>query len=115
MEIQIFNQNIKLGGELKKYLEEKIKKLNRFSQKIIRAQVDLSYNANHPKSQVLRLEVNLYLPKKNLRAVARAADLQTAIDNVEKKLRKQFKKYKGFKEEKRRQTAKIIRKKKSYV
>ena len=115
MEIQIFNQNIKLGKELKNYLEEKIKKFNRLSQKIVRAQVDLSYNANHPKSQVLRLEINLHLPKKNLRAVTRASDLQTAIDIVEKKLKKQLKKYKSFKKEKRRETAKIIRKRKSYV
>ncbi len=98
---------------MKSSLEGKIKKLLRFSKKIWQVDVDLSYNPKHTKETSLRLEINLKMPNKILRAVVRMPDLQTAIDLVEKKLRKQLEKYKEFGLLKRRFTSRLIRERKS--
>lgn len=106
MEIKYFTQNITLTGELQEFLQEKVQKLGRFSDKIWEARVDLSYNPAHSKEQVFRLEINLRMPNKVLRGVSRAPDLQTAIDIVEKKLRSQLERYKGYGQTKKRQIQK---------
>ncbi len=113
MEIKYFTQNIYLKGELKKFLEDKIKKLSRFSKNIWQVDVDLSYSQSHPKEKALRLEINLKMLNKILRAEIRAADLQTAINLIENKLRKQLEKYKEFGLVKRRLSSRLIREKKS--
>jgi len=113
MEIKYFIQNVTLTGEIKEFLHEKIQKFSRFSNKIWEARVDLSYNPGHSKDQVFRLEINLRLPDKILRGVARAPDLQTAVNTVEKKLKRQMEKYKGAWEARNRRTKKAVRHKKT--
>jgi len=120
MEIKYFFQNITLSGELRDFLEKKIHKLSHFSKKIWEARVDLSYHPTrvkghqltYVKGEKIRLEINLRMPNKILRGVARAKDLSQAVDIVEKKLRKQLEKYREFSKVKRRETVKIIREKK---
>lgn len=121
MEIKYFFQNISLTGELRDLVEEKIQRFTRLNDKIWEAKVDLSYHPTrgkgheitHVKSEKIRLEINLRLPNKILRAVARARDLRSALDGVEAKLTGQLRKYKTFGEVKRKKTAEIIRKAKS--
>ena len=121
MEIKYFFQNISLSGELRDLIEEKIQKFSRLTDKIWEAKVDLSYSLGHGKghklthlkSEKFRLEINLRLPNKILRGVARARDLCRAIDEVEKKLTRQLRKYKTFGEVKKKKTAEIIRRGKS--
>lgn len=115
MEIKYFTKNISLSEENKAFLEKKIKKFLRFSKKIEEVDIDLSYHQKRAKENAVRLEINLKMPNKILRAVVRAEDLQTAIDRVENKLRKQLEKYKGFGLFKRRQTASLLRKAKSIL
>jgi ribosomal subunit interface protein len=110
MEIKYFTQNIKLSGELKDHLEEKIKKFSRYLNKIKEVQIDLSYNPSHKKDQLIRLEINLKTLNKLFRAVVRGPNISTAIDQIEKKLRKQLEKYKENKKIKRKVTRKIFRK-----
>jgi len=118
MEIKYFTKNITLSGELQKFLEEKIQKLSRYTDKIWEARVDLSYHPTRPKGhkithvkgETIRLEISLRMPNKILYATERAKDLQTAVDSIEKKLRKQLERYKNFGQFKRRQTKLIIRK-----
>ena len=50
------------------------------------------------------------MPNKIIRGVVRAANLQKAIDQVEEKLKRQLRKYKGFGQAKKRLTRKILRK-----
>lgn len=109
MEIKYFTQNIKLSGELQDFLEEKIQKLSRFSDKIWQVNVDLSYNPGHDKDKLVRLEINLRMPNKILRAETRAANLREAIDQIEGKIKKQLEEYKEFGKIKRRITRKVIR------
>ncbi|MDD3102473.1 MAG: ribosome-associated translation inhibitor RaiA [Patescibacteria group bacterium] len=109
MEIKYFFQNITLSGELKDYLEEKVKKLNRFSDKIWEAKIDLSFNDSHAKSEAFRLELALKMPDRLLEASVRAANIQEAIDKVEEKIRKQLEHYRGIRESKKRLINKFVR------
>ncbi len=115
MEITYFLQNFKLDPGNKKFLEEKIRKLERFSEKIWEARVDLSYRPSRTKEQVIRLEINLRMPNKILRAEERDRDLLAAVEKVEKKLKGQLRKYRTFGEMKRKLTRRIIRKKKEEI
>ena len=108
MEIKYFVQNFVLDDNNKNFLEEKIKKLDHFSDKIWEAKVDVSYSPDRTKEEIFRLEINLRMPNKILRGVVRAANLQTAIDQVDQKLKKQLRKYKGFSKAKKRLSQKII-------
>ncbi len=110
MEIKYFIQNFVLDDKSKKFLEEKIKKLEHFSDKIWEAKVDVSYSPDRIKEQIFRLEINLRMSNKILRAVIRAENLQIAIDQVEEKLKRQLRRYKGFGQTKKRLTQKRIRK-----
>jgi ribosomal subunit interface protein len=114
MKIRYFTKNISLSDEIKDYLEKKIQKLFRFSKKIQQAEVDLTYHQRQTKDKAIRLEINLRMPNKILRAVVRTLDLQTAIDGIENKLRKQLEKYKELNLLTRRQTANLIRKEKLF-
>lgn len=108
MEITYFLQNFKLDPGSKEFLEERIKKLERFSEKIWEARVDLSYRPSRTKEQVIRLEITLRMPNKILRAEERDRDLLSAIEKVEKKLKGQLRKYRTFGEIKKKLTQKII-------
>ncbi|OQB43998.1 MAG: Sigma 54 modulation protein / S30EA ribosomal protein [Parcubacteria group bacterium ADurb.Bin159] len=90
MEIKYFIQNIKISAELKKFLAQKINKLERYNKNIRLAEVDLSYNSEHAKNEVIRLEINLHLPKKILRAEIRAKNIQEATVKIIPKLYKQL-------------------------
>ncbi|MDD4996349.1 MAG: ribosome-associated translation inhibitor RaiA [Patescibacteria group bacterium] len=108
MEIKYFFQNFKLNSQNKKFIEDKIKKLERFSEKIWEAKIDLSYRPTRKKEQTIRLEINLRMPNKILRAEERDKDLLNVIEKVEKKLKGQLRKYRTFGEKKKRETQKII-------
>ncbi|MFA5050670.1 MAG: ribosome-associated translation inhibitor RaiA [Patescibacteria group bacterium] len=109
MEIKYFFQNVTLSEELKEYLEQKIKKLNRFSDKIWEAKVDLNHNASYAKSEAFRLELALKMPDRLLEASVRATNVQEAIDKVEEKIRKQLEHYRGIRESKKRLINKFVR------
>jgi ribosomal subunit interface protein len=113
MEIKFFKQNLELAPQIEDYITRKLQKLSRFSDKIMQARVDLSRKLHHDWNKIFRVEVNLRLPKKIIRAVERSSDLQNAFDEVERKLKRQLDKYKGHSETKRKQTAKIIRARKT--
>ena len=112
MEIKYFVQNFTLSDEDKDFLEEKIKKLTHFSDKIWEAKADLSYNPNHSKNQLFRVEVNLRMPNKILRAVSRASHFQAAVMDIEKILQRQLRRYKGFRLLRRRFAQKFLKRRK---
>ena len=109
MQIKYFTQNVTVKGEIRDFLQNKIQRLSRFSDKIWEARVDIKYNPGHNKEQVFRLEINLRMPDKILRGVARAPDVQTAMNEVEKKLKRQLEKYRGAWQTKKR-FAKLVKK-----
>jgi ribosomal subunit interface protein len=109
MKIEYLLTNIYLKEKNKQDVEEKLNKLERFSNEIQKARVDLSYRPSRPKEQGVRLEVNLKMPHKLLRAIEHSSSVQDAINKVEKKLKRQIRKYKTFGEAKKRIVRKTIR------
>ncbi len=112
MEIKYFVQNFTLSDQDKKFLEDKIQKLTHFSDKIWEARVDLSYNPSHKKNQLFRVEVNLRMQNKILRAVSRSSRFETAVISVEKILQRHLRRYKSFCLLRRRLTQKFLKRKK---
>ncbi|OQX71317.1 ribosomal subunit interface protein [Candidatus Parcubacteria bacterium 4484_255] len=112
MTIKYFVQNFTLSDKDKNFLENKIKKLAHFSDEIQEAKIDLSYNPSHHKNQLFRVEVNLCMPNKMLRAVSRASHFEAAIIDVERALQRQLKRYKGFRFIRRRFAQRFLNRKK---
>ncbi len=112
MEIKYFVQNFTLSDEDKNFLEEKIQKLTHFSDKIWEAKVDLSYNPSHSKNQLFRVEINLRMQNKILRAVSRASHFRAAVIDIEKILQRQLRRYKNFRLLRRRLAQKFLKRRK---
>ncbi len=112
MEIKYFVQNFTLSDKDKTFLEDKIQKLTHFSDEIWEAKVDLSYNPNHKKNQLFRVEINLRMPNKILRAVSRASSFQAATLDIEKILQRQLRRYKSFGLLRRRLAQKFLKRRK---
>lgn len=95
MNIQIKGTNLDLTGPLKAYVNEKIGRLEHYSEEIMEARVELDTSTHHQKG-FFRCEVNLDLPHMQvMRAESTGADLYAAIDLVVPKLREQLDRHKG--------------------
>jgi len=110
MTIEYLLKGIELKKEDKEVIEEKLEKLKRFSKRIQEIKVDLSYRPTRIKEQEVRLEINIKVPGKLLRAVVRDSDLLDAVDKIENKLKRQIRKYENLKQVKTKVTQKILRK-----
>jgi len=113
MDIQFFVKNFSLSQEIKEQIEGKLQKLPLYCQKILNVQVDLKFRPNRPQDKRFRTEVNVQVPAKIVRSVAYGENFLIAIDQVERKLRKQLAGWRDYDKEKKRQTKKIVRRKKS--
>lgn len=95
MKIIIKGTNLEQTEALKSYVNEKIGNLERYSEEILEARVELETSAHHQKG-FFRCEVNLDLPHSQvLRAESTGADLYASIDLVVPKLREQLERHKG--------------------
>lgn len=95
MKIQIKGTNLALTDALEAYVEEKIGHLERYSEEIREARVELETSTHH-QTGFFRCEVNLDMPEMAvLRAESTEPDLYAAIDAVVPKLREQIEKHKG--------------------
>lgn len=116
MEIKYFIQNLKLTDQEKEVINKKLNKLSYVSHKIWEAKVDLSYDPvrgkKHSHEQDYRMEVNLKMEHKFLRATNRAKSILSAADSVEHKLLDQLRRYKTEKEAKKRKIIRSVRKRK---
>ncbi len=95
--LEISAQHTELTPELKKYIEKKIGKLDRFvprhARKTVHAEVKLKESRAKDKRQ-FGCNVVLYLPHETLDASETTVNMFAAIDIVETKLKAQLKKYK---------------------
>lgn len=99
MKINLLGTNIELTPDIKGYVEEKIGGLERYSDNIIGASVELGKTTeHHNKGNIFRAEVNLQLPGQVIRHVESADNLLPAINAAVKGLKLQINKYKGKKE-----------------
>ncbi len=108
MKVNIKTTNIELDEALVIWVNDKIGELDRIlgafapdeffagEKEKIEAFVEIGkISKHHLKGDVFRAEVQLSLPKKSLRAVARDNDLRIAINTAKEEIQREIKKYKG--------------------
>jgi putative sigma-54 modulation protein len=95
MNIQIYNQNFDLTDSFKEYLEDKFNSLDKYQEKILSFNVNLSRDQKHNKGEVFTVEVRVSLPQKQtLMAKESNIDARAAVDAVQDKIARQLVKYK---------------------
>jgi len=106
MIIKIKATNIKLNEPLRIWVEEKVRELKKNlvkfedipkkGRKKIDVRVEIGRTTrHHRKGDIFRAEIQIYLPKKLLRAVVKNIDLRSAIIEARDELDRQIRKYKG--------------------
>ena len=91
---QLIGRNIEITDAMRSYAEDKLAKLDRFSDQIIDAKVTMSYDERLGGSPC-KVEVQVNVPNGVVRAEERGADTYAAIDLVVDKLERQLKRFKG--------------------
>lgn len=92
---KLIGRNLEISDAMKRYAEEKLARLNRFSDQIVDAKVVMSYATNGNNAAPARVEVQVNVPNGIVRAEESGVDTYTAIDLVVDKLERQLKKFKG--------------------
>jgi len=124
MKINIKATNIELNDSLRFWVQEKLGELEKFlgvfgpgdliagEKEKIEFWVEIGKTTRHHlKGDVFRAEVQLYLPKKSLRAEAVNTDLRTAINETKDELQREIKKYKEKRLGKARKRARMVKEK----
>lgn len=91
---QLIGRNIDVTDAMRTYAEDKLEKLERFSDQIIDAKVVMSYN-ERVNGEPAKVEVQVNVPNGIVRAEERGLDHYAAVDLVLDKLERQLKKFKG--------------------
>lgn len=91
---KLLGRNIEVTDAMRTYAEDKLGKLERFSDQIVDARVVMSYDTDRTPDPA-KVEVQLNLPNGMVRAEERGPDTYAAIDLVGDKLERQLKRFKG--------------------
>lgn len=91
---QMIGRNIDVSDAMRTYCEDKLAKLDRFTDQIVDARVVMSYDERIGGAPA-KVEVQLNVPNGIVRAEERGLDTYAAIDLVVDKLERQLKRYKG--------------------
>lgn len=91
---QLIGRNLDITDAMRSYAEEKLAKLDRFSDQIVDSKVVMSYN-DRVGGAPAKVEVQINVPNGIVRAEERGMDTYSAIDLVVDKLERQLKKHKG--------------------
>jgi putative sigma-54 modulation protein len=91
---KLIGRDIEVTDAMRTYAEDKLAKLDRFSDQIVDARVVMSYD-DRIGGAPAKVEVQLNVPNGIVRAEERGADTYAAIDLVVDKLERQLKKFKG--------------------
>ena len=103
---------MELTEPIKDYVEKKILMLEKYSDKIISADVVVGMNSKHrTKGDVFFVEVNLNVPGELIRVAKEEGDLYKAIDKVKDHLKVELQ---TIKEKSLRRDKKLLREQKSY-
>ncbi len=103
MDYQLIGRNLEITDAMRAYAEEKLGKLNRYSDHIVDAKVVMSYAADGNPVLPAKVEVQLNLPHDVVRAEESGQDTYAATDMVVEKLERQLKRFKERKLAKRAQ------------
>jgi putative sigma-54 modulation protein len=91
---QLIGRNIEITDAMRSYAEDKLQKLNRFSDQIVDARVVMSYD-ERIGGEPARVEVQVNVPNGIVRAEERGVDTYAAVDLVVDKLERQLKRHKA--------------------
>jgi putative sigma-54 modulation protein len=92
---QLIGRNIEVTDAMRSYAEDKLSRLDRFSDQIIDARVVMSYAADGNSVNPAKVEVQVNVPHGVVRAEERGIDTYAAVDQVVDKLERQLKRFKG--------------------
>ncbi len=92
---QLIGRNLEVTDAMRAYAEEKLSKLDRFSNQIVDASVVMSYDSRQGAANPAKVEVQVNLPNGIIRAEESAQDTYAAVDLVVDKLDRQLKRFKG--------------------
>jgi putative sigma-54 modulation protein len=97
MNISIKTTKLDLTPAIKKYVEEKVGRLEKYI-KTEEAKVELGRDQHHNTGDVFRAEIMLFMGGKVMRAEVESGDIYSAVDLVIPKLKEQISKFKDKKE-----------------
>jgi len=95
MDLIISGKNFKLTPSLKAYVEEKVGRLSKFWNKIIRARVELDVDHNKKSGDIYGVEAKLEIPGPDIQIGTKSSDMHAAIDEIIPKLERLLVKSKG--------------------
>jgi len=118
MKILIKGTNFEVTPEIRKYIEDKIGEVAKFTGDTggtDEARVEVGRTTfHHQTGDIFRAEVNLSVPGKLLRAESSCGDIYAAITAVEDELQREIKKYKDSQISKRRRGDRMWKQLKNY-
>jgi putative sigma-54 modulation protein len=91
---QLIGRDLEVTAAMRSYAEDKLAKLDRFSDQIVDARVVMSYDERVGGAPA-KVEVQLNVPNGIVRAEERGLDTYAAIDLVVDKLERQLKRFKS--------------------
>jgi len=86
--------NYEIRPAIKKYLENELADLHRFSPKILEARAELAFDQTVKEGRPFRAEINLRIGGKILRAVNTGTSIFEAIDLMLKTIKQELIKFK---------------------
>ena len=91
MQTQYYLKNVELNAGTKEKMEKKLDHLSKYQKSLNfkMAQIDISRDTHHRKGDVFRVEINVEIPKKSLRAVETGPDMLMAFDLAAEKVDRQ--------------------------
>ncbi|HRP47656.1 MAG TPA: ribosome-associated translation inhibitor RaiA [Trueperaceae bacterium] len=92
---KLIGRNIEVTDAMRQYAEDKLSRLDRYSDQIVDASVVMGYDTHENAANPAKVEVQLNLPGGMIRAEERALDTYAAVDLVVAKLERQLKRFKG--------------------
>lgn len=98
---RMIGRNIDVTDAMRNYTEEKLSKLDHFTDRVVDAKVVISYAANGDAAQPAKVEVQLNVPHGIVRAEESGPDTYAAVDKVVDKLGRQLRRFKERKIAKR--------------
>ncbi len=102
MDVIITSRNVEVTDWLRKYVEKKVGKLEKFLPDATEAKVELSQEKTKSADAREVVQVTILNDKTVIRAEEKSSDMFAAIDMVVDKLERQIKKYKGKRRNRRR-------------
>lgn len=91
---RMVGRNIDVTDAMRSYTEERLGKLDHFSDRVTDAKVVISYAADGDAAQPAKVEVQLNVPQGIVRAEESGQDAYAAIDKVVDKLSRQLRRFK---------------------